>query len=160
MGVMNGAAVVLEQILEKSILYLPCRHHIFEIVLKSVFNAKLKSPSTGPDEPIFKRFKDSWSKIDSTALRIGIDDKKVKSVVTVENITRINSFVERALETDQSRADYKELLILTQLFIGTIPSQGVVNTFTGCNASCTFHVQSYLFFENIFVPRQFRNDKN
>ncbi|XP_043279806.1 uncharacterized protein [Venturia canescens] len=78
MGVTNGAAVLLEQMLKKSILYLPCRHHIFEIVLKSVFNAKLKSLSTGPDEPIVKRFKDSWSKIDSTAFRIGIDDKKVQ----------------------------------------------------------------------------------
>lgn len=40
LGHINGAAVLLEQRLEKYILFLPCRHHIFELVLKSVFDKK------------------------------------------------------------------------------------------------------------------------
>jgi len=29
-----GAYVLLEQLLEREIIYLPCRHHIYEIILK------------------------------------------------------------------------------------------------------------------------------
>ncbi|CAH0558591.1 unnamed protein product [Brassicogethes aeneus] len=45
LGPNKGAAVILEQLLEENLLYLPCRHHMFELVLKDVF--ELKIPGTG-----------------------------------------------------------------------------------------------------------------
>ncbi|KAL4135150.1 hypothetical protein QTP88_006793 [Uroleucon formosanum] len=44
-GRLNGACVLLEQLLEKDLLYLPCRHHISEVILKSVFDVKFGSTS-------------------------------------------------------------------------------------------------------------------
>lgn len=41
-GPIKGAAVLLEQLLGKELLWLPCRHHIYELVLKSVFTQKLR----------------------------------------------------------------------------------------------------------------------
>lgn len=40
-GHLNGALVLLEQKLERDLLYFPCRHHIFELVLKNVFESQL-----------------------------------------------------------------------------------------------------------------------
>lgn len=36
-GRLNGACVLLEQKLGRDLLYLPCRHHIYEIILRGVF---------------------------------------------------------------------------------------------------------------------------
>ena len=40
-GRLNGACVLLEKKLDRDLLYLPCRHHIYELVLKAVFEKKL-----------------------------------------------------------------------------------------------------------------------
>lgn len=40
-GCCSGAAALLEQLLGRSLLYLPCRHHISEIILKAVFELKV-----------------------------------------------------------------------------------------------------------------------
>jgi len=54
-GQIGGTCVLLERNLGKKLLYLPCRHHIFEIVVRSIFDCKM-GKSTGKDVPIFKRF--------------------------------------------------------------------------------------------------------
>jgi hypothetical protein len=43
---LQGACVLLKQKFEKELLYLPCRHHIFEIIFRSIF---YKNQSTGPN---------------------------------------------------------------------------------------------------------------
>ena len=39
-GRINSACILLEQLLERDLLYLPCRHHILEIILRSIFDEK------------------------------------------------------------------------------------------------------------------------
>lgn len=39
-GRIKGSCVSLENYLKRNILYLPCRHHIYELVLKNVFDTK------------------------------------------------------------------------------------------------------------------------
>jgi hypothetical protein len=51
MGQLKGACILLEQSLERDILYLPCRHHILEVILKSLFEIKIDIASD-PDLPI------------------------------------------------------------------------------------------------------------
>ena len=51
-GRLNGVCFLLEH----DLLYLPCQHHIFELVLRSVFDLKLSLATSGPDVPIFKNF--------------------------------------------------------------------------------------------------------
>ncbi|ESO04784.1 hypothetical protein HELRODRAFT_172457 [Helobdella robusta] len=62
-GRIIGACVSLVQLMEKKLLYLPCRHHIFEVVLKSVFDAGM-GKTTGSQSDIFKKFKTEWNNID------------------------------------------------------------------------------------------------
>lgn len=72
-GPLNGACVLLEKHLNTSLLYLACRHHVFELVLRSVF--KVFWPATsGPTTPIFKRFQDDWKKMDTTSFKTGLED--------------------------------------------------------------------------------------
>lgn len=115
-GRVNGCCNLLEQMLEKDLLYLPCRHHIYELILKGAFD-KLMPPSTGPDVPLFKRFKQSWSEIDSTKISSAMEIPCVQEIFK-NDIAEIISYVDNVLKTQLPRHDYDELLQLTLLFLG------------------------------------------
>ena len=50
---LNGACILLEQRLERELLLFACQH-IYELVLKSVFEAKILQVTNSPDIPILK----------------------------------------------------------------------------------------------------------
>jgi len=51
-GRLSGACVLLERLLEISLLHFACRHHILEIVLQSAYKSCF-GPSNGPEISIF-----------------------------------------------------------------------------------------------------------
>lgn len=56
-GCVKGACVLIEQKLARELLWLACRHHVYELVLESAFVSSM-GDSKDPDiHPIFKRFK-------------------------------------------------------------------------------------------------------
>lgn len=55
-GYLNGACILLEQKIGRDLLYFACRHHIFELVLKAVFECKMTA-SSGPKVQLFERLK-------------------------------------------------------------------------------------------------------
>ena len=55
----------LEAALGRELLWLPCRHHILERLLESVYR-ELMGPSSGPEDQIFKEFQTMWASIDQT----------------------------------------------------------------------------------------------
>lgn len=114
----NGAAVILERILKRSLLYLPCRHHIFELILKEVFSKLLNSIMVGPDVPIFKKFKDAWNSIDKDNFESGIKDENVTKHISIEEANEIIEFCKDQLKSKQARDDYREFLELMILFLG------------------------------------------
>lgn len=68
------------QKLQKDLLHLACRHHIYEIILRNV--VEVAWPITcGPNVMIFKRFQDNWDKIDTSQYDIGIDDTDIKNIL-------------------------------------------------------------------------------
>ncbi|GBP95668.1 hypothetical protein EVAR_67874_1 [Eumeta japonica] len=84
-GLRNGACILLEQKMEKDMLWLVCRHHILEIVLEAVVSTAL-GPLSRPDILIFKRFKNYWSKIDQNDYKTVTSDPH--SLELVENIAQ------------------------------------------------------------------------
>lgn len=79
-GRLNGACRILEQKLDRSLIYLPCRHHIFEVVLRSV--VEIYWPATvGPNVPVFKRFQQAWPKLDQSLYETGFDDDIVVEIL-------------------------------------------------------------------------------
>ena len=59
----NGAAVLLEQLLRKKLLWLSCRLHIMELIISKVA-AFLFGKTTGPEDAKLNEFKDHWSQLD------------------------------------------------------------------------------------------------
>ena len=129
-GRISGACILLEQLMDRDLLYLPCRRHILEIVLRSVFETKLKLTTSGPDMDIFKRFKEQWPNIDKTKYDMGMKDTFVKtSVLNIKG--HIIKFCLKCLENEQCRDDYREFLELTIIFLGEIPPRGLSFKYPG-----------------------------
>ena len=59
---------VLQQLLGRQILWVACRHHILELVLKAV-QTELFGDTVGPEESFFKFMKPSWTTLDLTDIR-------------------------------------------------------------------------------------------
>ena len=60
------AAKLLEGLMGKKLFYHACRHHMYELVIKSVCQQIFRSATTGPENVLFKEFKSAWSGIDTT----------------------------------------------------------------------------------------------
>lgn len=123
LGPINGAAINLEQLLEREILYLPYRHHIYELIIKSVFDEKMPQ-ACGPNVQLFKRFQDVWHGLDTTNYLSGLADETVKNALE-SHLESVLSFGDEMLKVNHPRNDYKELLELTKVFCGLIPPHEV-----------------------------------
>lgn len=123
MGRLKGASVMLEQKLGKDILYLPCRHHIYEVVLRSVFEERM-SKSSGPNIPYFQKFQQAWPNINKTNFKPGVEDRVV--IKALKDTTSALTFAQKSLQQDQHpREDYRELLELLVCFLGGTPPRGI-----------------------------------
>ncbi|CAG5100624.1 Protein of unknown function [Cotesia congregata] len=76
--------IELEKLLERKLIWFPCHHYIWEIVLKGVFKVFWPTQS-GPNVQIFTRFKNSWDKItlDNSKWQSGMTDAVV--AITIED---------------------------------------------------------------------------
>jgi len=122
-GRLNGACVLLEQKMEKELLWLACRHHMLEIMLEAVVMHCL-GPSKSPDIAIFKRFQAHWPYINQSAYQTALSDEQTARAVADVG-RQVTAFAENQLEKFQPRADYRELLELTIVFLGGVPRKGI-----------------------------------
>ncbi|XP_074105378.1 uncharacterized protein LOC141531440 [Cotesia typhae] len=79
-GIHNGTCKVIEKTLGRELIWLLCRHHIFEIILRSAFEVYWPV-SSGPNVPMFGRFKKSWDEINKTNYKSGIEDTVVADII-------------------------------------------------------------------------------
>lgn len=123
-GLSNGACVILQELLGRSLLHLACRHHILELVAAAAFNEAM-SVTLSPEIPLFKKSKEQWKKIDKTHFQDYSSDIEV-----FEALSDIRDDVVQELQTalsqQQPRDDYKELIEITLIFLGTHACRGVV----------------------------------
>lgn len=61
-GIRNGCAVLIEKEINRSLLWLACRHHVYvyEVHMKNIWQ-DLSGKTVGPDGLLFKRFQSSWN---------------------------------------------------------------------------------------------------
>lgn len=124
-GRLNGAAVLLEQMLDRELLHVPCRHHILEIILRDIFEVKMEISTESPNVQIFESFKKKWSKINKNEYITGASDKKVKQKISVESINQMKQFCVKKLENKKLRGDYREFLELVLIFLGGKPNDRI-----------------------------------
>lgn len=151
-GSKSGATVFIQNFLERKLIQLPCRHHMYEIVLKSVFEVKY-SATSAPEVPIFNRFAAVWDNLDHELYKCGLDDEIVRSKISNEESEAIKIFCNNQLQQMQIRADYKEFLQLTLTFLG----EDGMNFFTCSSTSHARFMGKGLYCLKIFLFReQFR----
>lgn len=116
-GQYNGTCAILERLLGKSLLWLACNHHVYEIMLRTAFESHF-GQSSAPTVPMFDRFQKEWKDIDKTKYKPGIEDLKTKECL--EDVSDdLIKFCKAKLKEKFARADYKELLQLTLIFLGS-----------------------------------------
>ena len=108
-GRIHGACVLLEQLIGRNLLWMACRHHIFEVLLSDVFTICL-GPSTGPEILFFKRLRDHWGKLQHRP--------KQQLTPLILASDSLKQFILTQLTIVQPRADYKEFLQLAAQRIG------------------------------------------
>jgi len=121
-GKLNGACVLIEQTLQKNLLHLACRHHMYELVIGAVISTCL-GQSCGPEVPLFKRFQTQWHFLDQGNYQdASTDETVINSLREVRG--SVVSFIRDQLDLVQPRDDYRELLELTLIFLGETPARG------------------------------------
>lgn len=123
-GRLNGSCVLLEQMLNRPILFFACRHHILEIISQSVFSYTKLTAMSGPEISIFKRFKNKWNQIDQTKFSTWVSDTGVKKILH-RVADDVIIFCKDALNQNLPRDDYKEFLELVIIFLGGVPTKGI-----------------------------------
>lgn len=109
-GRLNGACHLLEQKLDRDILFLACRHHVYEIVLQGVFTEAKLATSTGPDILLFKKIRKEWNTIDTNSYSIWSTNENVKDILKDVADETIQSCINKI--KDLPRDGYKEFLEL------------------------------------------------
>lgn len=122
-GKFKGACNILEKKLGREILFLGCRHHIFEIVLAAVFVQEMGVP-TGPEVSIFKKFKNHWPNVKQDAYLTGLTCSRMKEILGNTSDDMLH-FANKKILEDFPRADYKEFLELIIIFLGGVPPRGI-----------------------------------
>lgn len=117
-GAKKGACALLEAKAGRNLLWLACRHHVFEIMLSKIFTLCF-GPSSSPETPLFKRFRDVWDTIPK------------EHYDCLNTSTRTEQFSENTLESlttalageKQVRDDYNELIELTMIVLNKPPEK-------------------------------------
>lgn len=95
-GIHKGTCVLIEKELNRKLVWLPCRHHVMEIILRGVFEVYWNTTS-GPNVPIFGRFKNSWDKLDQSKYKSGMEDEIVANILMNERAETVE-FINNCLK--------------------------------------------------------------
>lgn len=119
----KGACVKIEQLLGRDLLHFACRHHVMELLAGAAFEAAMGA-SSAPEVLLFKRFQAKWEWIDHENFEdSSTDDIASEAVADVKD--NVTDFIGKALLKIQPRDEYRELLELASIFLGSPPSRGI-----------------------------------
>lgn len=116
-GIHSGVCKRVEDLVRRQLMYLPCRHHILELVSGTVI--KVKFPMcTGIACKLFDDFRVFFKEqVRDWEFDTGISDSGVHELFISDLHDRI-TLIQDLLYHPISRGDYKELLTLCLLFLG------------------------------------------
>lgn len=128
-GLNIGACVNIQNEIRMNILYLPCRHHIMELVVGCAFQTckSLEESTVSEDILIFKRFKGAWKRIDRDRYDNALLDGELMDYFTRADIIKVKQFCNQQINTFHPRNDYKELLQLILTLFGEAKARGIAN---------------------------------
>jgi len=163
-GLHKGACTKIEEALGREMVWIACRHHVMEIVLSNVFTSLLGATDS-PSTALFKRFQKSWPSIDKDEYAVATDDLFQDPVLNKLRLEMLE-YLPRALEVQQPRDDYQELLRLSLLFLGGDNADKGSSTFRAPGpthharwmAKAIYALKMFLFRSQFqLTPQEFRN---
>ena len=117
-GHINGSCVFLQKMMDRELLLFACRHHIMELLAGAAFKVAFSLITSGPEVPLFKRFKSKWQLIDRNRFIPGVHDDFTAEVFT-DTKDEVLKFANFQLQHNQPRDDYREFLQLAIIFLGS-----------------------------------------
>ena len=95
---------------------------MLELVAGAAFTEAMRA-SSAPKVLLFRRFRSHWESIDQRHFQDASTDEVTQAGVA-DVREDVLSFVTTAMQDEQPRADYREVLELTAIFLGSSPSRG------------------------------------
>lgn len=135
-GINKGACKMFEQLVNKDLLYLPCRHHIYEIVLSATFAYEIETPDMvdGPKIKAFELFSQKYysAGFDRSRYDSCLNDEFFVLQLGAGEMDRVLRMCKENLKTISTRSDYVEFLKLIIIFLSaqchyTIRAPGAYN---------------------------------
>lgn len=115
-GIHSGACVILERHLNKELLRLMCRHHIYEIILKSVF-IKIFGVTESPNIGLFNTLKENWPAIRNSRYT-PIDMEMLLDPLLQDFVDEARTTLLKDASKSHLRNDYSEFIDLALKFLG------------------------------------------
>ncbi|GBN35734.1 hypothetical protein AVEN_251780-1 [Araneus ventricosus] len=115
-GRINGAITFLELYADREMTYFPCRHHVYELVLRSVFESELNEVTSSPDVAFFKKIREKWNNLQKENYMDGY--KYLNAICSESEILRNVNYLSNAQKNKNLKNDYQELVELCIVFIG------------------------------------------
>lgn len=121
-GKITAACISIQEQLNKKLLWLPCRHHIGERILTHTWNSlKITEASGGPGNCLYSRFKQNFKLFKCTKLSFlsfpvippSLKDSRAEVVQLCQDF----------LSGDHNRGDYRELVVLTLVYLKKVPHE-------------------------------------
>ena len=118
-GLIQGECTRIEKEFGRTLLWLACRHHTHEPILKGVFEKCCGIPSSGPDIQIFRKFQSLWGSQNKTSYTTMLDEESpVQGFLEEQRLKMVNYIQNILKDKSHPREDYKELLQLSLLYLG------------------------------------------
>lgn len=87
-GLIQGVCTRIEREFGRTLLWLACRHHTHELILKGGFEKCCSLPSSGPDIQIFRKFQSLWATLDKKLYTTMLDkDTPVQGFLEEQRVT-------------------------------------------------------------------------
>jgi hypothetical protein len=119
-GKWKGSVSLIERRLDRSVMWLACRHHVYELHIKHVAETVLGKRNS-PSEGLFRRFKKEWDQLDQDVNGLTLFDYTGISSDCRKQAEHVLSWGEKCLKKNTfPREDYRELLELTVIYLGGI----------------------------------------
>ncbi|GBN39023.1 hypothetical protein AVEN_58541-1 [Araneus ventricosus] len=115
-GRINGAITFLELYADREMTYFPCRYHIYELVLRSVFECELNEVTSSPVVAFFKKIRAKWNNLEKENYMDGY--KYLNAICSESEILSNVNYLSNALKNKNLKNDYQELVELGIVFIG------------------------------------------
>ncbi|GBN95003.1 hypothetical protein AVEN_79173-1 [Araneus ventricosus] len=114
-GRFNGAITFLELYADREIAYFSCRHHIYELVLRSVFEYEFNEVTASTDVAFFKKIREKWNNLEKENYMDGYEylNARCSESKILSNVNYLSNALKNKLKNY-----HRELVELCIVFIG------------------------------------------